>query len=128
MKVLVCGSRHFNNYNLLKETLDELTITEIIHGAARGADTMGGRYAEERGTPCHAFPADWKKYGKSAGPIRNIQMLVEGKPDLVVAFMGPNSRGTAHMVSIAQKQGVETIIVPVATTLPDTLPKRTSEA
>ena len=129
MKVLVCGSRHFNDYALLKETLDGITgITKIIHGAARGADTLAGQYGERAEIPVQAFPADWGTHKRAAGPIRNIQMLKEGKPDLVVAFMGPNSRGTKHMVTIAQKQGVETIIVDLATTLPATTDKLTSEA
>jgi hypothetical protein len=53
------------------------------------------------------FPADWEKYGKAAGPIRNQQILVEGKPDLVVAFQG--GRGTANMVSRAQQAGVPVV-------------------
>lgn len=129
MKVLVCGSRHFNDYGLLEETLDGLlSVTEVIEGEAKGADILARRWATLRGIEVRRFPADWEKYGKAAGSIRNIQMLKEGKPDLVVAFMGPNSRGTKHMVTIAQKQGVETICIPVGTPVPDTLPKRTSEA
>lgn len=129
MKVLVCGSRHFNDYKLLEETLDGIiNISEIIHGAARGADTLGAEYAFERDIPVRAFPANWTKYGRRAGPIRNSQMLSEGKPDLVVAFMGPNSRGTKHMVSIAQKAGVETIIIDLASRVAANTDKLTSEA
>lgn len=113
MKVLVCGSRHFQDYNLLKETLNEYNITTIIEGEARGADLMARRYAEERGIVVSAFPAQWSTYGNSAGPIRNKQMLVEGKPELVVAFRGPNSRGTQNMINQSLKAGVEVRIVDV---------------
>lgn len=114
MKVLVCGSRHFQDYELLKEVLDAYSdITEIIHGAARGADTLGGRYGGEVGVPVKTFPADWNTYGKRAGPIRNSQMLKEGGPDLVIAFRGPNSRGTQNMIDQATKAGVEVKIVDI---------------
>lgn len=94
MRVLVCGSRTFNNYAKLCNVLDDLNLDEkqpitIIGGEARGADTLGKRYAEECGYNYEGYPAQWNTYGKRAGPIRNRQMLVEGKPDLVVAFLGP---------------------------------------
>lgn len=76
---------------------------------------MGGRYAEERGIPVRAFPADWTTHGKAAGPIRNSQMLKDGQPDLVVAFLGPNSRGTANMISQAEKAGVPVKVIHVGT-------------
>jgi hypothetical protein len=106
MRVLVCGSRHFNDYDLLERTLDGETITTLIHGAARGADTLAGRYGERRGLDVISFPANWDLHGKAAGPIRNIQMLSEGKPERVIAFIAPNSRGTKHMVEISKKAGI----------------------
>lgn len=111
MKVLVCGSRHFNDKELMDDVLNKFTITEIIHGAARGADRMAGVYAERQGIPVHIFPANWDKYGNAAGPIRNQQMLTEGKPEKVIAFLAPDSRGTKHMISISQKAGVPVEIV-----------------
>lgn len=111
MRVLVCGSRHFTDYELLEETLDEHSVSTIIHGAAKGADTMAGTYASKRGIPCTAFRADWGKHGKAAGPIRNTQMLVEGKPELVIAFMFKDSRGTKNMVEQAEKAGVKVKVI-----------------
>lgn len=128
MKVLVCGSRHFDNYDWLREELEKYEITEIIEGGARGADRMAATYARSKSIKFTEFPANWEKHGKAAGPIRNIQMLKEGVPDLVVAFMGPNSRGTAHMVSIAQKAGVETIVIDLASRVAANTDKLTSEA
>lgn len=113
MKVLVCGSRHFNDFGLLENVLKDLDITVLIEGEARGADLLARRYAEGRGIPVNAFPALWDKHGKAAGPIRNTQMLAEGKPDLVVAFRGPNSRGTKHMIEISQKAGVPVKVIDV---------------
>lgn len=120
MRVLVCGSRHFNDYSKLCLEMDRISTEydfdnrqpiTIIHGAARGADTLAGRYAEECGFDVRAFPALWDKYGKSAGPIRNALMLSEGKPDLCIAFRGPNSRGTQNMINQAEKAGVKTMVV-----------------
>ena len=59
---------------------------------------------------CLAFPAEWKKHGKAAGPIRNRKMLQDGKPDLVLAF--PGGRGTANMVELATDAGIRVMHVP----------------
>lgn len=111
MRVLVCGSRDFNNRKLLDETLDGVEITTIIEGEARGADTLAREYGERRSLDVLPFPALWDKYGKSAGPIRNAQMLSEGGPELVVAFRRPGSRGTQNMIDQAMKAGIETRII-----------------
>lgn len=113
MRVLVCGSRHFNDYKLLKEVLENYDITEIISGHARGADSLGEVFATEKQIPKRIFPADWDQYGKRAGPIRNTQMLREGLPELVLAFRGPNSRGTQNMIDQARKAGVEVVVVEI---------------
>lgn len=119
MRILICGSRHFNDYERLKkEVLNALPIgdhinTRVISGHARGADTLGERLAGEMGWGLDVFPADWGTYGNRAGPIRNAQMLREGKPDMVVAFRGPNSRGTQNMINQAEKAGIETRIIDI---------------
>ena len=110
-KVLVCGGRDFSDKKLMDGAMSELDnavrISEVIHGGASGADSMAGRWAEQHNIPVTVFKADWSRYGKSAGPRRNEKMLYEGKPDFVLAF--PGGRGTAHMVSIAEKAGVKVI-------------------
>lgn len=111
MRLLVCGSRHFNDLPMLEGILDDLRPTEIIHGGARGADTLSGNYGKRRNVPVRVFPADWNKFGKRAGPIRNHQMLSEGQPEKVLAFLAPNSRGTKHMIEISQKAGIPVEIV-----------------
>lgn len=113
MKVLVCGGRTFDDAELLcgvlnglKERFPDLSI---IHGAARGADQMAGRWAHENHVSCVAFPANWDAYGRSAGHVRNGEMLTRGKPDLVVAF--PGGRGTANMIDQAAMAGVKVVRV-----------------
>lgn len=113
MRVLVCGDRNFCDRTLMRIILDEHTITELIEGEARGADTLARVYAEERGIPVRKFPAEWDRYGRGAGPIRNAQMLEEGKPELVIAFLAQHSRGTRNMVMQAQKLGVPVRIVEI---------------
>lgn len=116
MRVLVCGDRNWtdttsimNALYLLKKKHKHLIV---INGGARGADTLGNECARELKLGTVQYLADWNKYGKSAGPIRNQQMLKEGKPDLVLAFHPDlsKSKGTKHMVEIARKAGVEVIV------------------
>ena len=107
MRVLVCGGRDFSNTPLLYNVLDNLYKTEIvdciIEGDARGADRIAGYWAKKNRVDLLLFPANWN-LGKSAGFIRNKQMLEEGKPDLVIAF--PGGKGTANMVKLAKEAGI----------------------
>lgn len=116
MRVLVCGSRDLPglfDHDRIWDALDALDreerITLLIHGAARGTDRCAGRWAETRAVPVQQFPADWARLGRAAGPIRNRQMLDEGKPDLIVAF--PGRRGTADMVRQAESAGVPVTLI-----------------
>lgn len=97
----------------LSEVQQQKGVTCVIEGEATGADTLGRFAAERLGIDVLKFPANWRVYGKSAGYIRNQQMLKEGKPTLVLAFHNfiENSKGTKHMVNIATKAGVPTEVV-----------------
>lgn len=125
--MLVCGDRNWGRFYLPDGTPDHVKDREVraatfrfldsvatfasadvlIEGCARGADRMAEEWATTAypliGVHRH-FPADWDKYGRSAGPIRNQRMLDEGRPDLVVALHDnlSESRGTAHMVRISE--------------------------
>jgi SLOG family YspA-like protein len=118
MRVLVCGSRHFTNYVEMRKILCTMfdpddTVT-LIHGNARGADQLSEQALTgyfRGGFEVLRFPADWNKHGKAAGPIRNKQMLDEGKPDLVVAFLAENSRGTKNMIEQATKAGIPVKVI-----------------
>lgn len=116
MRVLVCGGRDYNDWNRVVNVLSEYFPWElpegdylIIEGGALGADALARQFAEDYGIPFREFKADWNSFGRAAGPIRNTQMLVEGKPDLVIAF--PGGRGTANMVAQARHADVEVIEV-----------------
>lgn len=110
-RVLVCGGRDFANRDLLFAALDAIhakrNFVLEMDGDYRGADRLAKDWAEWRGIRRLPFPADWTRYGGQAGPIRNQQMLDEGRPDLVVAFEGDN--GTADMSRRALRAGVELI-------------------
>lgn len=112
MKILVCGGREYDDWPRLKEKLDELNeehrFTEVIHGAAEGADRLAGVWARWYNIKETAFPADWKQYGKRAGYVRNQQMLDEGKPELVIAFKG--GKGTAMMIELAKSAEVPVVV------------------
>ena len=101
--VLVCGGRAYADQAHLDASLDALhaarPLTLLIHGAALGADSLAAWWAEKRGIAVRAFPTAWDLHDKAAGPMRNQQMLDEGRPDIVVAF--PGGRGTADMVERA---------------------------
>lgn len=107
--VLVCGGRCFKDTAAIAEVLDQVHATRgigrLIHGNAAGADRLAEAWAQARGIPTVACPADWAKYGLRAGPIRNSQMLAEHRPQLVVAF--PGGPGTADMVRQARIEAVE---------------------
>jgi len=115
MRLLVCGSRHWDDEDTIYRVLDDLTAGHVdvvvIEGEAPGADTMARSWAAGRGVPFDPYPADWdgaRARGdyRKAGPERNQRMLDEGHPTLVVAFPLGDSRGTWDMVRRAQRAGV----------------------
>lgn len=113
MRVLVCGDRDWEDREMIYIVLSmlpnwsERSTTTIVHGAARGADRMASDVADDLRMANEPYPANWKKYGLSAGPIRNRKMLESGI-DLVLAFHDSidHSKGTKHMVQLATKAGV----------------------
>lgn len=109
LRVLVTGGRKYQDYRAVNRAFSLLPTKPalIIHGAARGADTLAERWAQCNGVPTLKFPADWTTHRKSAGPIRNRHMLKESNPDLVIAF--PGGPGTADMVSIARRANVPVV-------------------
>lgn len=115
-RVIVAGSRNFHNAELLHSTLDKLlaNVREdhdvvVVSGGARGADTVGEAYARVRGYPVERYPADWKRYGKRAGYLRNERMAVNANG--LVAFWDGHSRGTKHMIDIATQKNIDVRVV-----------------
>lgn len=128
MRVLVCGSRNWHNKEVMYRELDALLAsgdlsatpskydsTCLIHGACRGADLMAAKWAELHGVRTLAFPADWHKYGRAAGPVRNQKMLDDAMPELVIAFHEDieQSKGTKDMLARAGRAKVTTWLVSV---------------
>lgn len=113
MKLLVCGDRHWVDQEFILEAIKKVSPELVIEGGAPGADTLARIAASRLKIPVVEFKAEWNTYGRAAGPIRNIKMLVEGKPDLVVAFHDDikNSKGTKHMLEEAKKRGIRTILL-----------------
>lgn len=113
MKVIVAGSRGFDNYELLCRKLDLILSRqkeiEIICGEARGADALGRRYAEEHGHKVLSFPAQWDKFGKSAGYRRNADMAKVA--DALVAFWDGSSKGTQHMINLMRDKPTRIILI-----------------
>ena len=106
-KIVIAGSRNFDNFIFLMNNMDNLLSESnkedvvIISGTARGADQLGEQYASMRGIKIERFPANWDKFGKSAGYIRNEEMAQAATH--CVVFWDGVSRGTKHMIDLADK-------------------------
>ena len=121
MKILIVGSRAFNDYNLLKNTIDNILAEknckeniEIVNGGAKGADSLAEQYAKEKGYALRIFPADWNQYGKSAGYKRNIEMhdyISRFDDRCCVAFWDGESKGTQHSFELAKIYANNLIII-----------------
>lgn len=126
MRVLVCGGRDYEDWKTFRTVMHEIAekefprtdpdvrgnylyVVTIIAGGARGADTLAASWAMIEWTGYKEYPANWQRYGRAAGAIRNQQMLNEGKPDLVVAF--PGGAGTRDMITRARAAKVRVIEV-----------------
>jgi hypothetical protein len=120
MRVLVCGSRHFNDLRKMQLEFDHIfdvddTVT-LIHGDAPGADRLSEQALTgyfHGGFEVKRYPAKWDEHGKAAGPIRNKQMIDEGKPDMVVAFLAKGSRGTKNMIEQATKANIPVKVIEI---------------
>lgn len=114
-KLVVAGSRDFNDYELLKHKLiyylqlHDLADVEIVSGGARGADKLGERFAHEHGCKLTIMNADWDTYGKSAGYRRNAEMARYS--DGCIVFWDGISKGTQHMINLAKQAEIKTIVV-----------------
>ena len=110
MKVIIAGSRTIQDFNVVKKAIEEskFEIKEVISGGARGVDTLAIRWAKENKIPYKVFPADWEKYGRSAGAIRNRQMAK--RADAVIAIWNRLSKGTGDMIKVANVKGLHLFV------------------
>jgi hypothetical protein len=113
MKVIIAGSRTFNDYSLLCDVCNHMLQNqneiEIVSGGANGADKLGEKYANEKGYIIKQFIPNWEKWGKSAGYIRNQEMAEYA--DALIAFHCNESRGTKHMIDLANKYALKVKVV-----------------
>lgn len=117
IRVIVAGSRDFNDFSLVEKSLmsyfkeNQLhrADIEIISGTARGADRLGEIFANKYGLKLTKFPADWDYYGKSAGYVRNEQMAKYASKEngVLFAFWNGTSKGTKHMIDLANKYNLK---------------------
>lgn len=119
MNVIIAGSREFNDYTMLENISygilmannaikDEITI---LTGGARGADTLGEKFAKEYGYKSVVIEADWDKWGKRAGYLRNLDMADWGDcADLLIVFWDGKSKGARHMIEIAKNRDIDMLV------------------
>ena len=113
MKVIIAGSRGFDDYEMLYKFCDYIIgepneEIEIVSGKAKGADTLGEKYALDKKYKIKEFPANWEKYGKSAGYRRNDEMA--SYSDLLIAFHDGESKGTQSMIDLANKREISVAV------------------
>lgn len=109
MKVIIAGTRTITDYSLVETVIKEsgFDINEVVCGEARGVDILGKSWAIANNIPVKSFPADWNKFGKSAGYKRNVQMA-DYSDGLIAITTG--SPGTTHMINIANKRGLKVFV------------------
>ncbi len=112
MRTIIAGSRSLRTAQTIRNTLARLdwNITTILSGTARGADLLGEQVADELGIPVETHPAEWDRFGKSAGYRRNELMAT--KADAAIIFWDGESKGSKHMIDLALKHGLIVLVIP----------------
>lgn len=126
LRVIVAGSRDFDDFQMLMSSCagilsniltenNDLEDVRFISGTARGTDRLGEQYAQIAGYEISRFPADWDGLGKRAGYVRNAEMaeyaIADGSYGVLIVFWDGKSKGTKHMIDLAQRKGLEVHIV-----------------
>ena len=108
IKLVIVGSRTFNNYSLATAVINKIATEygykyiEIVSGGAKGTDAIGELYADSNGIPKKIFPADWKKWGKRAGFVRNVDII--DNCDVCICFWDGESHGTKHDIELCEQK------------------------
>lgn len=120
MKICVTGSRDWSSWQKFCDAINDVLPEDIFwngnvsfcQGGAKGADAFCVEYCKNGNLPCKLYEADWTRYGKAAGAIRNTKMLNDFKPDLVLAFykIGAANKGTTDCYTKALNMGIKVII------------------
>ena len=113
MKTIIAGSRNIIDYHQVTKAVEEsgFQITEVVSGGANGVDKLGEHLAKASLLHCKVFAADWNKYGKRAGYVRNSQMAEYA--EALIAVWDGKSRGTDHMIRTAKTQGLKVFVMVV---------------
>ena len=125
MKTIIAGSRNITDYSQVEAAVKAASweVTEVISGGARGVDELGEWYATSNNIPLRIKPADWSRFGRAAGPIRNQEMAEIA--DALIAVWDGESRGTAHMIETMRKK-TSNVYVHITNPTPAELPKKTA--
>ena len=114
-RVIIAGSRYYGDYEKLRSTCDWLLSKKladpecqviVLSGGAPGADSLGERYAHDRGLAIERHPADWNAHGRAAGPIRNEEMAATADALIAFPLEGQQNRGTYNMIALAKEHGL----------------------
>lgn len=110
MKVIIAGSREITDMEVLYDAINDsgFYLSEIVSGGARGVDTLAIQTADDKKIPLKVFPAKWDIFGKSAGYKRNVEMAEYA--DALIAVWDGVSKGTKHMIDIANNKGLEVFV------------------
>ena len=119
MIIAITGYRKFTKYEKFEKELNDfinknsIKISKMVFGDCKGTDLLAYNYCEKYHIPFQMYYADWKRQGKAAGPLRNIEMINSEKPDFLIAFLNSESKGTKQCVEYAKTKGINTYIVEV---------------
>ncbi len=110
MKTIIAGSRNCRHFSDVVHAVTQsgIAITEVVSGHADGADKLGETWAKTAGIPLRLFPADWERFGRSAGPQRNLEMAQYA--DALIALWDGKSPGTKHMIDCARRHNLEVFV------------------
>ena len=111
MHVIIAGSRAITDYARVADAVQRsgFAITRVVSGMAAGVDSLAIRYAAEHGLPCDRFPAEWKRWGRSAGYRSTARW--PGTPSALIAVWDGNSPGTRHMIELAKSRGLRIFVL-----------------
>lgn len=110
MRVIIAGTRAVSDVGLVARAVVDsgFEVTEVVSGGARGVDRLGEEWARSQGIPVRRFPADWDRYGRRAGPVRNQEMA--DYAEALIAIWDGNSAGTRDMIGRARAKGIPVFI------------------
>jgi len=110
LKTIIAGSRAITDPAVLDDAISasSFDITEVVSGTAPGVDSLAETWAAQNGIPVKQFPADWNRYGRKAGPIRNTEMA--GYAEALIAVWDGRSKGSRNIIQLARRRGLKVFV------------------